>query len=89
MVFGAKENCRNQTWVAYEEEEYTTEVKFFCIHLEFSVSQQSLLISTTASMQLKATQHNSGNLLDTRNIQYLMQLVSLCSHTLILAGGHP
>ena len=26
MVFGAKENCRNHTWVAYEEEEYTEEV---------------------------------------------------------------
>ena len=27
MVFGAKENCRNHTWVAYEEEEYTIEVE--------------------------------------------------------------
>ena len=27
MVFGTKENCRNHTWVAYEEEEYTIEVR--------------------------------------------------------------
>ena len=45
MVFGAKENCRNHTWVAYEEEEYTIEVEVLykvSVFISYSLTSSAL-----------------------------------------------